>query len=442
MNKLWSVCWNEYLNAILSKAFLVGVIMSPLMMFGVLLVQKLTSKQVDIRERSLQIVDETGRYAPLLKAAADLRNETQIFSNPEDNAEKKQIQPKFAVSDRQISEWDNAQSAEIDLSSQVSDEKLFAYVWIKPGEKVAVDPLSVSIEYHSNNPSYEALPEWIGQVITAENLRVRMQKHNLSPEVLQELMQTERVRRLGLVEVGAKGEVSKAKESSRIVTFAIPFGSMMLMFMLVMSTAPVLLNNVLEEKMQKISEFLVSSVSPFQLMMGKLLGALLVAMTLSVVYVGASIFVMHQYGVLDLVPKKLFFWFFFFEILALSIYGSIFGAIGAACSELRDAQSLMTPAMLIVMIPMVCFAPVINSPSSPFAVAISLIPPVTPMLMLLRIAIPPGPAGWEIALGTVLCALFAVFCVWAGSKVFRIGILSQGETPTLAKLVRWVFSKG
>ncbi|MGI9244662.1 MAG: ABC transporter permease, partial [Verrucomicrobiales bacterium] len=72
---------------------------------------------------------------------------------------------------------------------------------------------------------------------------------------------------------------------------------------------------------------------------------------------------------------------------------------------------------------------------------VSLIPTATPMLMFLRMAVPPGVPWWEVAIGVVGCAIFMLFAVWAAAKVFRIGILSQGQAPSLAKLVKWVFSK-
>ena len=87
------------------------------------------------------------------------------------------------------------------------------------------------------------------------------------------------------------------------------------------------------------------------------------------------------------------------------------------------------------------FLPIMQSPGSSFARWFSLFPPATPSLLLLRIAIPPGPPWWEIALGVVLTTLFMFACVWAGAKIFRIGILAQGQAPSFAKLFSWLLSK-
>jgi len=95
----------------------------------------------------------------------------------------------------------------------------------------------------------------------------------------------------------------------------------------------------------------------------------------------------------------------------------------------------------VVMVPYLMFIPVLESPASPFSRGVSLFPPATPMLMFLRIAIPPGPAWWEVALGLGLTVAFMLGCVWASAKIFRIGILSQGQAPSIPKMIRWVFSK-
>ena len=247
--------------------------------------------------------------------------------------------------------------------------------------------------------------------------------------------------RLGLAEQKATGEVVQAKRENRVATMLVPIGGMVLLYLVVMTSAPALLNTVLEEKMQKISEVLLASVSPFELMLGKLLGTVLVSLTLSGLYMGSLVWGLWRFGQLENVPGQLYAWFFLFQVLALLMYGSVFLAIGAACNEIRDAQSLMMPVMMVVMIPYLMFMPVLQSPASPFSRAISLFPPATPMLMFLRLAIPPGPAWWEVALGLILTTAFMLGCVWASAKIFRIGILSQGQAPSFAKMAKWVFSK-
>ncbi|MEZ6136030.1 MAG: ABC transporter permease [Pirellulaceae bacterium] len=409
-------------------------------MGGAIGVQYLTRDQVDLTARKIGILDKTGRLLPIITEQANARN---LASSDGEGDSRKQTQPEFIVetveSSTDLSDTDE-QSTELELSERVRRGELFAFAIIEPG---AFEAGSGSrIRYYSQSPSYQSLSSWLDGVVNAAVKSERIAKLGLAPESIAEVSQRVPVSTFGLVEKQEDGVVKDAKAENRILTFAVPFAGLMLMFMMIMSVAPAMLNNVLEEKMQKISEFLVSSLSPFQLMFGKLLGSIGVGLTLSAIYLGAVYGVAVHYQIADSIPLSLYAWFVFFLFIALVIYGSIFSAIGAACSEIRDAQSLMTPIMLLVIIPMMCMAPVLDSPSSNFSRAISLFPPATPMLMFVRIAIPPGPAIWEIVLATALVIVFAIGCVWAAGKVFRIGILAQGQTPSLAGLAKWIFTKG
>ena len=97
--------------------------------------------------------------------------------------------------------------------------------------------------------------------------------------------------------------------------------------------------------------------------------------------------------------------------------------------------------MMLVMLPMFCLGPVLQSPSSSFSRALSLFPPATPTIMTLRIASKPAPPLWEILLGAGLAVAFMLLCVWAAGKIFRIGLLSQGQAPTFGRMLKWIVSK-
>ena len=441
MNKILSVAKAEYLIAVRSKAFIIGIILMPVLMGGGLLVQIFFGNQVDKADRKVAIVDRSGFLYPILYDA-NAKRETEVVFEEDENGVKRQVRPHFRL--ELFEESKDTSKTGITLSKRVRKGDLFAFLII---DAAILDPDQVSDEsdhtlaYHTKTPTFRELPNWLRNTIHQAVLTRRFENANLDRDLVRNLSKRVNLTSLGLVKVSEDGKVEKAKRDNELVTFGIPFACMMLIFLLIMMTTPSLLNQILEEKMQKISEVLVSSVTPFQLLMGKLIGIVLTALTLSVLYLSGVYAATLQFGVSDLIKPSTYALFFLFLIMALFIYGSIFSAIGAACSEIKDSQSLMTPAMFVVMIPFFCFGPIIQSPTSLFSTLVSLFPPATPTIMMMRVAMPPGPPLWEILLSIVLTAAFTIFSVAAAGKIFRIGILSQGQAPSFGKMIKWVMSK-
>ena len=438
MDKAFRVARTEYVNAICSKAFILGVIMLPVMICCSLGIQALARKKVDIKDRRLAVLDYTGRFYSVIAAKAKERNAREIFDWTSGN-QGAQIRPAFRPEEFRAPT--GTQRPDLLLSDRVRKKELFAFIIIGNANAPIIAGEVSELAYQTETPTDIELPTWLEGVVNEEIKQLRFETANLDRSLITKLTRLVPLNKLGLVKVSNTGQVIDAKQENRLATFGIPFISMFLIFMMVMSSAPTLLNSVLEEKMQKIAEVLISSVSPFDLMLGKLLGAVMLSVTLSLIYLGAAIFAVWKYDVAYLIPASHYFWFLLFQLLALFIYGSIFSAVGAACTEIRDAQNLMFPAMLGMLVPMWVFLPILQSPNSAFSRVMSLIPPFTPMLMMLRISVPPGPPWWEIALGVVLTILFMLGCVWASAKIFRIGLLSQGQPPSFAKLISWVFSR-
>ncbi|MAG55103.1 MAG: hypothetical protein CMJ83_02310 [Planctomycetes bacterium] len=427
-SKVLRVARNEYLNTVRTKAFIISVIVMPLFMGGSVVVQAFLHDRKDLTDRRVAVVDRTGRLFERLATAADGRNDKAIWS--EEGAVREQTDARWLL--------ESASDDEAALSDRVRADELFAYVIIPPN--VIEAPGKAAVAYHTNTPTYEGLPRWLGNLLNEEIRRERFAAANLDQDTVERLVLRVPLRKFGLVEMTAEGVVKEAEEVNEIANFAVPLGAMMLLFLLVMMAGPMLLNNVLEEKMQRISEVLISSVSPFELFLGKLVGTVFVSWTLAVLYLGGVAFLAHRFEFAHLIPGSLYLWFAFFHLAALFIFGSIFSGLGAACSELRDAQAMMMPAMVIVMIPMFTWVAVIQAPDSTFSTALSLFPPATPFIMLVRLAVPPGPAAWEIIAAVVLTIAFSVACVWAASRIFRVGVLSQGQAPSFRKLFGWIFA--
>jgi ABC-type Na+ efflux pump permease subunit len=174
-------------------------------------------------------------------------------------------------------------------------------------------------------------------------------------------------------------------------------------------------------------------------MVGKLLGILGVALTMSAVYLGGGCFLAWYYGYADLLPLGILWWYVPMLVMALLIYGSLFIAVGAAAADVKDTQTLLMPIMLFACLPMFALVPIMQDTNGPIARVCSAFPFATPMLLVARQSVPPGVPWWEMLAGVVLVLATTLLCVWAAGRIFRIGILMHGKGPRFADLLRWAF---
>jgi len=426
-NKALIVAVSEFTTLVQSKAFIVGLLMMPVFMVIAMSVQKFTKDATDVKDRPFVVVDRTGVLYGPLKAAADDWNRASAATGV-------QTQPRFLPSEGHVERGD--EQARAALSDRVKRDELYAFIEI-PAE--AMDPdAKAAISYYSNHPGYRVLPNWIGASLNREILNQRFRAASIDRAVVSRLTRPIDVSELGLLERAAGGGIKAATKVDKVRTTAIPLGMMMIILFSVMSSAPQLLNSVIEEKMSRISEVLIGSITPYELMMGKLLGSAAVSVLLAVIYMGGGIAMARYYGYGDAVRMSDLGWVVVFLSMAVFIFGSIFVTIGAACTDLKDAQGMMTPAMLLLMLPWMTWFSIINAPESTVSIVLSLVPTATPFLMLLRIAIPPGPPMWQVMLGVVLTGLTAVAFVYAAGKIFRTGLLMQGKAATFGEMWKWV----
>jgi ABC-2 type transport system permease protein len=132
-------------------------------------------------------------------------------------------------------------------------------------------------------------------------------------------------------------------------------------------------------------------------------------------------------------------WFLVYLVLAVVLYGSIFVAIGSACTTSAETQTLLMPVIIVAVIPMLVLIHVIQEPNSVFSTSISFFPPATPMVMVGRLSVPPGIPWWQPALGVVLLLATTAGFVYAAGRIFRVGLLMQGQGAKFSDLARWVF---
>ena len=185
-------------------------------------------------------------------------------------------------------------------------------------------------------------------------------------------------------------------------------------------------------------EVLLSAVSPVQLMVGKILGQMAVASVILGLYsftgIGALIFFSQSHLIEPIVLVYAAVYF----VIAFFLMASMMAAIGSAVNDIREAQALMQPIMIVMVIPMMLWMPIGRNPNGTFAQVVSFIPPISPFVMVIRIAGSEKIPFWQIPASMAVGVVAMIFMCWATAKIFRIGILMYGKPPNLKTLIKWV----
>ena len=448
MRKVLVIASRDYQAAVRTKAFIVSLVVMPVLMLGGIVVQTVLKDVQDTADQRVVVLDGTGgTVAKALEEAAAKRNAKEVT----DPRTGKQVKPKFLVESKPVADWspDQLSNERFELSERVRKGNLLGFVEIspdvlkpaqnRPGPAGSTRSPDSAVTYFSNRPTYLAFQHWVAGVINEEVQARRFAESGINLDRVKSMLRPVEVDAKGLVSRDAKtGRISEAGKQDRAMAVAVPAVLVMLMFMMVIIGASPLLQSVVEEKTLRIAEVLLGSVTPFQLMLGKLLGVVGVSLTLSAVYLGGAYWAAARFGVADRVSTGLLAFFVVFQVLAVLMYGSLFIAVGAACTDLRETQSLLMPVMLLLVFPMFFLGYVLQNPSSNLSVALSFFPPATPMLMMVRQSIPPGIAVWQSALGVVVLLATTLTFVWAAGRIFRVGILLQGKGARVGEMLRWV----
>jgi ABC-2 type transport system permease protein len=422
---------SEFLTAVRARGFLIGIMLMPILFGSAVVLQRVVERQANQMVRRVAIIDDTGRLFQPLQAAVDSwnRGEREIGPRVADG-------PRFTLEKVAPPAGADRQALLLSLSQRVRSQDLFAFVELPAG--LLGDERDARIRYYSAAPAYRELPDWLQRAVLKEVVKGRFEQAHVSPLVVASLLKPIATEELGLLDRAPSGEVQAAREVDRIRTSALPVALMLLLFLIVMMTTPQLLNSVLEEKMSRISEVMLGAVTPFELMLGKLLASTAVSAVMTLVYVSGAAWTAHRWGYLDALQPSLLGWFVVFLLLSVLMYGAMFIAIGSACSDLRDAQNLMTPAMMMLMIPALTWTLVVRAPQSAVSVGASLFPPATPFLMLLRLALPERPPSWQVAVGVLLTIGTMLLIVWAAGRIVRVGLLMQGKAVRFGELWHWI----
>lgn len=437
MYKILVLAFREFQTSVKTKGFLITLVILPIFMGGSLFTYTLLKDKVDITAKKIHVVDNTSQLGQSIEDAAKYHNENEVL----DTASGKQIKPEYVIVFETPDTLD-PQKQKLALSDKVRNKEIHAFVVI--GADVIhpkMDMEKASVKYYSENSFMDDIRGWLNWPINNRIKQLRVADRGLSNSEVEALFRWMDVKGMGLVEANAAGTGEDAQESNPVEAILIPYIMLMLLFMMIMMSAVPLLNSVMEEKTERIAEVLLGSVTPFQFMMGKVLGGISVSLTGASVYVIGGVFVAKQMGVADLIPMEIIPWFFAYLLLSIVMFGSVMASLGSACNDTKDAQSLQFPAMIPIILPMFVMMPILKEPLSSFATTMSLIPPFTPFLMMVRQVSPATIPTWQPIVGLVGIVLFTVLTVLAGGKIFRTMILMQGKKPKFMTLMSMLLKK-
>jgi len=235
--------------------------------------------------------------------------------------------------------------------------------------------------------------------------------------------------------VSNQGQRSAERLEMRVI---LPAAFMFLMWIASFSSANHLLTSTIEEKSSKVIEVLLSAASPLELLAGKILGQSLVGLLMLGMYGIAGLAGLTLLAMTDLVDVFTILLFLVWFLLGYFMSAAMMAAVGSAVSDLREAQTLVSPVMLLMMLPLMLWLPISENPTGIIATVTSFIPPIGPFVMVLRTtgAVEGIPSN-QVAVALLVNAAGAIGLVWLGARIFRIGILMQGKPPTPLELLRW-----
>jgi ABC-2 type transport system permease protein len=446
MSKAIVIAIREYLAAVKTKGFLVGLILMPLLMGGGVAMQAFTKGLDDPTPRSIAVLDRTPgeQLWPALRQAADAYNAA--------GGRGLTAQPRYTVEHVPAPANDAALDAKrLELSNRVRSGALTSIVEIGPDAlrpKPTTLPASApadevgesakdAVFYSTNRPALIELRDFVSRALQVPILAARLTQPRETIEAVNKFSRGVLASR-GLARKTEAGEVTFESRSNETATLLLPVGMVVVMLMVVLVGASPLATNIIEEKQLRIAEVLVGSVTPFTLMLGKLLGSVATSLTLGAIYLGGAAMAANQAGVLAILSPMMVIWFALFTVVACLMYGAMFIIAGAAATNVKEAQALMTPMMLIVVMPMFLVGPLMNEPHGTIGLAGTIFPLTAPLVTMMRLTTPPPIGLWQPIVALLSSGLMTIALVWIAGRIFRAGFLLVGRPAKMGELLGWI----
>lgn len=423
MNKIGIVIKREYMTRVRAKAFIIGTILSPLILLALILLPGLLTAKSG-GERQITVLDQSGDPALFegiknrLDSTSAGFNSRRQFGNMEFRLQRVVVPPEQDV-----------MSLTSTYNERVEKNSKESYLVFKKGILQDEAP-----EYWAKNPGDLAVGN-LERAISAVIIERRLTQANLQKEEIEKYTKA-----VNLLKYNPKGEEEKG-----IPRFVIGMVMLFFIYMTTLFYGIFVMRGVIEEKQSRIVEVIISSISPFELMMGKLIGIGLVGLTQYLIWIlsavlmaslGASMFA-NQGVVMPAIPISWMVYFVIFFVLGYFLFATLYAMVGAMVSTEEDAQQAQMPVTMLVVVPMLLFGMVMANPDSPISTGLSMVPFFAPTLMMMRIAMV-NPPLYQVVGSMVGMVLTIIVAVWIVGKIYRVGILMYGKRPSIAELGKWI----
>ncbi len=465
MFKLWVIAHREYVAMVGTKAFLFTLVMMPILMFGSLLAMPVLNRVTGGKTQKIAVADGTGQLFAIIEKAATQRNES-IRSMPTEpiGTQKSKIDSRHSFMDQKADNWEFvavpnelSDAQRLEFNDQIRSGDIYALVeipnsFLDPKQDFPPEG-STEDETHIPNPkakffSQDALMSgaraWLSTLISQRLREIRMEQFGLDkidPKIFAQI--DARVELLPSVPIKAS-DVGKSDDHSvmdSLVNMFLPFGVMMLMFMVILMAAQPMLESAMEEKSLRISEVLLGSVTPSQLMGGKLLGNVAGSLVIFVLYGSGGLFFLNYQGLADKIPLSVLPWFLLFQLLGVLFFSSIFLTVGASVNELKEAQTLLLPVWLVLMAPMMVWFIAVREPNGIVSTTLSFFPPSCPMMMVLRLASGTTVPFWQPPLAAIVMIASTYGIVTLAGRIYRAGLLRNEGVRSISQLLKRTFAR-
>jgi len=425
----------EYLARIRTKGFWIATVALPTFIAAVVLGPSLLMSKTSTEQR-LAVVDATGSGLGAELAAALQAGGREGGSRPRPGRRSAggAGQVRFQVTLEPAAPDAAAQRRALD--ERARRREIGAWIWIGKDD-LAANRFEYHAESLSNVITQEVLKERVSEVVG----RWRLRQAGYDAAKVAALVRPLEAR---TVRISATGSRAEGGAGGFFLAFILFF----MLYMGLLLYGNQVMQGVLEEKGSRVIEVVTSAVKPTELMLGKLGGICLVALTQMAIWAAAIVVVttpgllaalvaMPAETALPAVPPVLWLNFFLLFLCGFFLFATFYAMLGAAFNSVQEAQQLAALPAIFVVAPVVFMVPIINDPDSPLAVGLSLVPPFTPLVMMLRIATR-MPPPWQLVAAYALSAAAIAVMTWFCARVYRVGILMYGKKPTLQEIWHWV----